>query len=114
MRAKLIVVLLSAFLLAAIVLVAQQIPPDELHWGAGPYTPEVAGATTIRVQSDLVEVPVVVRDDHGNAVGSLKKDDFLLFDNGKPQTISTFSILGGPMSPADAGAQPAAELPEPR
>ena len=34
----------------------------------------------------------------GNAVGNLKKEDFLLFDNGKPQTISSFSILAGAAS----------------
>jgi VWFA-related protein len=112
MRTKLIVFLLSGFLLAAIVLVAQQIPPDELHWGAGPYAPEIAGASTIRVHSDLVEVPTIVRDEHGNAVGNLKKDDFLLFDNGKPQIISTFSVLTGGTAPGSASV--AAPVVQPR
>jgi VWFA-related protein len=49
-----------------------------------------------------VEVPTVVRDAHGNAVGNLKKENFLLFDNGKPQTISTFSVLARSASPSDA------------
>ena len=35
---------------------------------------------------------VVVRDSNGNAVASLKKEDFRLLDGGKPQTISTFTI----------------------
>jgi VWFA-related protein len=111
MRAKRIVILLSSFLLATIVLVAQDIPSDELSWGSRPYVPEIAGASSaIRVQSDLVEVATTVRDAHGNAVPDLKKEDFLLFDNGKPQTISTFSILKGPANsaaPASAGAAPA-------
>jgi VWFA-related protein len=114
MRAKLISILLSGFLLTAIVLIAQQIPSDELQWGAGPYSPEIKGASAIRVQSDLVEVPVIVRDEHGNAVGNLKRDDFLLFDNGKPQTISSFSILSGPENAAVAGAKSASDLLEPR
>jgi VWFA-related protein len=95
MRARLIFVLTCCALLAAIALVAQEIPSDELFWGSRPYSPEIVGASAIRVQSELVEVPTVVRDAHGNAVGNLKKEDFLLFDNGKPQAISTFSILAG-------------------
>jgi VWFA-related protein len=41
---------------------------------------------------DLVLVPVVVRDAQGHAIGNLTKDDFLLFDKGKPQIIAKFSI----------------------
>lgn len=40
-----------------------------------------------------VLVPVVVRDAGGHAVGSLTKDNFRVFDNGKPQTIIGFSII---------------------
>jgi VWFA-related protein len=40
-----------------------------------------------------VLVPVVVRDAQGRAVGNLSKDDFQVFDNGKPQTITGFTII---------------------
>ena len=46
---------------------------------------------TFRVRVNLVLVRVVVRDSNGKVVTSLKKEDFLLSDNRKPQVISTFS-----------------------
>jgi VWFA-related protein len=47
---------------------------------------------TFKVRVNLVLVRVVVRDDHGNAIDNLKKEDFLLYDNRKPQSISSFSM----------------------
>src|SRR5258706_7975662 len=49
-------------------------------------------ATTFKVRVNLVLVRVVVRDEHGKVVENLKKEDFVLSDNRKPQTISTFSM----------------------
>lgn len=50
------------------------------------------GLTTLRVSVKLVQVGVVLRDAKGHAVGTLKKEDFQLFDDGKPQVISSFSV----------------------
>ncbi len=67
---------------------------------------------------------MVVRDENGNVVGNLKKEDFLLYDNRKPQNISTFSIenpashnipvvsAADPSAPAGEPAAPVANLPQ--
>src|SRR5580698_3295074 len=47
---------------------------------------------TFSTKVNLVMVPVVVRDAKGKAIGTLQKEDFQLFDKGKPQVISRFSL----------------------
>ena len=48
--------------------------------------------TTFKLRVNLVQVRVVVRDKKGNLVEGLKKEDFLLYDNGKLQLITTFGV----------------------
>jgi VWFA-related protein len=70
---------------------------------------------TFKSTVNLVLVPVVVRDAQGRYVSNLGRDDFELFDNGKPQIISRFVVEGSagrqiPQAAALASdAQPAAE-----
>jgi VWFA-related protein len=56
---------------------------------------------TFRVQVDYVEVDVVVTDRPGNLVRDLKKEDFQVFEDGKPQTINTFTFVDIPIERAD-------------
>src|ERR1035437_3519267 len=49
-------------------------------------------APTISVESRLVKIPVVVRDNKGALVQSLTKADFSLQVDGKPQTIRYFDL----------------------
>jgi VWFA-related protein len=82
---------------------------------------------TFKVRVNLVLVRVVVRDAQGNVVGNLRKEDFQLFDNSKPQVISAFSLetpeshaalpvtqtsVGEPEASAEAAAKVAARLPQ--
>jgi VWFA-related protein len=48
--------------------------------------------TTFKVKVNVVLVRVVVRDAQGRAMGTLKREDFQLFDNKKPQTITSFAL----------------------
>ena len=50
-------------------------------------------SAVVRSFVNEVLVPVVVRDAQGHAVSNLSKDDFQVFDNGKPQTIIGFTII---------------------
>ena len=48
--------------------------------------------TLVRIETELVQIDVVVQDGKGNLVRDLKREDFQLLEDGKPQTVSYFSI----------------------
>jgi VWFA-related protein len=48
-------------------------------------------AATLKIQAREVVLPVTVRDKHGALVTSLKVGDFTLAEDGRPQTIKSFS-----------------------
>src|SRR5258708_7961537 len=64
---------------------------------------------TFKVRVNLVLVRVVVRDSKGKIVPNLKKEDFQLFDNKKPQTISSFTVETPEARTASALASATAE-----
>src|SRR5580700_4594880 len=90
---------------------------QEVRVSAKPYTPS---ALTLRVQSDLVEVGVVVRGHRGQPIPGLQKEDFQILDQGASRDIVSFavettagsaSISGTPNAPVTAGAPPSAQPP---
>ena len=48
--------------------------------------------TVFKAESNLVIVNIAVRDKSGKPMSGLKKEDFTLLENGKPQTISVFEV----------------------
>jgi VWFA-related protein len=86
---------------------AQSIAPDEMQAHTVLYVPPPP--LTLRTEVDLVEVPVVVRDGQHRAVAGLTRDDFEIYDAGKKQTITAFSVQRF-TSPMDAGGGAKAAL----
>jgi VWFA-related protein len=55
-------------------------------------TLDVQSTFKVQVQRNMVLVRTIVRDANGRPVSGLKKEDFRLFDNGKPQEIDQFAV----------------------
>jgi len=84
---------------------AQSIPPDEIHSQTGPYVPP--SRPTLRTEVRVVEIPIVVRDARHQAVPGLTREDFKIFDEGKRQEITSFSVENfSPRVDGAAGAGP--------
>lgn len=79
----------SLFFCAALVCSGEQ-PPMPAQ--GGPEVTTSPATAVFKSATNLVQVPVVVRDSVGRAVGTLRAEDFQLFDGGKPQVISRFSV----------------------
>ncbi|MGB2624136.1 MAG: VWA domain-containing protein [Candidatus Acidiferrum sp.] len=71
---------------------AQPEKPQAASSNEGPEVSSHDTSPTFKVRVNLVLVRVVVRDQQGHVVPNLRKEDFLLTDNRKAQTISTFSV----------------------
>jgi VWFA-related protein len=58
-------------------------------------------AVTFKVEINYVEVDAVVTDAQGNFAGDLKKEDFQVLEDGKPQTLSIFAPVEIPIERVD-------------
>lgn len=70
-------------------------PTISVSQPASQNTPEMTSheaAATYKVNVRLVQLRVVVRDAQGKTIGTLQKENFNLFDDGKPQIIANFDV----------------------
>jgi VWFA-related protein len=111
-RIKFILTFVIVCVLAAPLLLGQSISEDEIKIANQAYVPQEPGM--IRVESNLVDVDVVVRDSQGRAVAGLTKNDFEVYDTGKKQPIILFNVeLANPPPPAVVVTKTTAEPPPP-
>ena len=78
-------------LLAGAGLIAGQSPTQE----PAPQGP------TFKTQVEYVEVDAVVTDQQGNFVRNLKKEDFQVFEDGRPQSVANFTVVDIPIERVD-------------
>lgn len=76
---------------------------------ASPETKDAQEETVFHSSARLVQVSVVVEDKKGNPVTGLKKEDFTVMDDGKPQQIAFFTSAA--QAPTQAPVQAARLLP---
>ncbi len=80
-------------------------PPTPANNNDAPEISQKDVATTFKVRVNQVLVRVVVRDSNGKAIPGLKREDFLLLDGGKTQSLTSFTeIKGGEPDPRSAAA----------
>jgi len=84
------------------VTVAQQPKPAQVEMA------HTESTFKITAERNVVVVRVVARDPSGKAVTGLHREDFRLFDNGKLQSISSFSVETPEAKGTPATSQPAA------
>jgi VWFA-related protein len=81
-------------LLISTSLLAQQSPDPQKQ----PEPPDVLSSPILKTRTDLVLVPVVVRDKQGKHIPGLTKDAFRLEENGKDQIVTLFEEVQAPAS----------------
>jgi VWFA-related protein len=58
-------------------------------------------SVTFQVEVNYVDVDAIVTDENGNFVSGLTREDFEVFEDGKPQKIEMFSYVDLPVEPPD-------------
>src|SRR5256886_13931568 len=57
---------------------------------------EVDEGDVVRVETQLVSVPAVVTDKSGRPLSTLRQDDFVVLEDGKPQHLTNFATTEAP------------------
>ena len=66
-----------------------------------PQPPSTPPSVTFHTEVDYVDVDTIVTDREGHFVPGLTKDDFDVFEDGKPQKVDTFSLVNIPVERQD-------------
>jgi VWFA-related protein len=107
-RVRLAPLLLFAGLLPAGIFISVVATGTQGSSGQEISTQEVQSTFKVQAQRNMVLVRVIVRDSNGRPVPRLRKEDFRLFDNGKPQEIDQFAVES-PSATSAAALQPPAK-----
>ena len=89
-------------ILVALMAAGQQAPPKVAAQPAG-------ARPTFVTNANVVIVDVTVKDKAGNAIDSLDKDDFIVLEDGKPQTVNIFEHQKLTMDPEPPDPPPSLE-----
>ena len=74
--------------------------PDTAASTTSPAGEEVGEGDVVRVDTQLIPVPVVVRDREGRPVTDLTASDFQIYEDGRPQRVATFATADAPFEVA--------------
>src|SRR6185503_20782018 len=77
-----------------------------LFFAQAPQTTSPTFLETLDVR--ITNVDVVVTDRAGKAVRNLRRDDFVILENGAPQAITNFAEYGGSAGAAESVTTPSA------
>jgi VWFA-related protein len=66
-----------------------------------PQNPQSPPAVTFQTEVNYVDVDAIVTDQQGNFVSGLSKEDFEIFEDGRPQKIDTFAPVDLPVERPD-------------
>ena len=95
--------------LAGVVVAAKTLPPEQQTQRPRRVMPppeveypgeEVSENDVVRVDTQLITVPVVVRDQHGQPITGLKASDFQLYEDNHQQSLATFATSDAPFEVA--------------
>jgi Ca-activated chloride channel family protein len=76
----------------------QEVLPDAPPEMANPLGVEISDKETLKIDTDLVNLNVRVIDRNNRPIGDVRKEEFLVFENGVPQPIFSFSKEEVPVS----------------
>jgi Ca-activated chloride channel homolog len=86
MRLRLLIIIVAFVVGASLEIVGQVVPNDKEE--------------VVKVDTQLVEVPVVITDKTGRPILNLKRNNFAVYEDGKPQEILEFGATTAPFEVA--------------